>query len=440
MSKEMMNLCEIVLKTAQDAGADDCRAIFVKRRFVEVQYREHKPEKVQEASTQDIGIDIYVDGRYVSQNSADLRPGALKEFVRNAIEAAKLLEADPYRTLPDPKYYQGRKEIDLQMLDPDYQKVTPELRHAMAKELEESCLQAGGEKAISVTSTVYDDYREESILTSNGFKGDIQSTICYAFAQMTAQDEGDRRPNGYHYAVDRSFKKLPPCEEIGRRAAARTLELMGSKKLATQTLPIIIENQDVERVLDGFLGAMNGWALQQKRSFLLDKKGEKLGSDVFTLIDDPFIVGGLGSSLYDGDGFATRKRTMVEKGVLKDFYIDWYRSRKLGVEPTTGGTSNLLLPVGKRSVAEIMKDLGRGILINGFIGGNSNSNTGDFSIGITGTLFENGELTQAVAEMNIADNHLKFWHKLAEAANDPWPYSNVQMPSLVFTDVVVAGV
>jgi len=130
---------------------------------------------------------------------------------------------------------------------------------------------------------------------------------------------------------------------------------------------------------------------------------------------------------------------MVEKGVLNEYYIDWYRSRKLGVEPTTGSPSNLILPPGKRSVAEIMKDLGRGIVINGFIGGNSNSNTGDFSIGITGRLLEKGEFTQAVSEMNIADNHLQFWNKLAEAANDPWTYSSWHMPSLVFTDVVVSG-
>jgi PmbA protein len=87
-----------------------------------------------------------------------------------------------------------------------------------------------------------------------------------------------------------------------------------------------------------------------------------------------------------------------------------------------------------------MKDLKRGIFINGFIGGNSNSNTGDFSVGITGTLFENGEFTQAVAEMNIADNHLNFWNKLVEAANDPWESSSWRLPSLVFSDVVVAGV
>ncbi len=86
-----------------------------------------------------------------------------------------------------------------------------------------------------------------------------------------------------------------------------------------------------------------------------------------------------------------------------------------------------------------MKDLGRGILITGFIGGNSNPTTGDASIGIIGTLFENGEPMQAVAEMNIADNHLKFWHKLVEVANDPFPYSAYRFPSMVFENVVVSG-
>jgi len=86
-----------------------------------------------------------------------------------------------------------------------------------------------------------------------------------------------------------------------------------------------------------------------------------------------------------------------------------------------------------------MKDLGRGILITGFIGGNSNSTTGDASIGINGKLFDQGVPVQSIAEMNIADNHLRFWHKLAEVANDPWLYSSWRTPSLVFTDVVVSG-
>ena len=440
MNKDMLKICELVLKTAKQAGANDCKVSFSRSRFVEVQYRDKKPENVKEATTQGIGVDIYVNGRYASQNTSDLRQEALESFVTNAVESARLLEPDPYRSLPDPKYYEGRKTIDLQIMDPAYREITPEVRHSMAKKLESACREAGGEQVISVTSQVYDEFQDEIMLTSNGFQGNTQSTACFAFAEMTAQDEGDRRPNGYHYAVDRSLSKLPSCEEIGRMAARRTFDLMGGKKLQTETLPVIVENRSAGRILNGFMSAMNGWALQQKRSFLLDKQGQKLGSNVFTLIDDPFVTGGLGSRLYDGDGFAAKKRVMVDSGVLQQYYIDWYRSRKLGVEPTTGGTSNLILPAGPRTVTEIMKDLGRGMLVNGFIGGNSNSNTGDFSVGITGTLFEGGELTQAAAEMNIAGNHLELWNRLAEAANDPWVYSSWRLPSLVFTDVVVSGV
>jgi PmbA protein len=130
---------------------------------------------------------------------------------------------------------------------------------------------------------------------------------------------------------------------------------------------------------------------------------------------------------------------MIEGGIPKEFFVDWYYSRKLGWEPTSGSSSNLVIPPGQRPVGEIMKDLGRGILITGFIGGNSNPTTGDTSIGIVGQLFEKGIPVQAVAEMNIADNHLKFWNKLIEVANDPFLSSSQRFPSLVFENVVVSG-
>jgi PmbA protein len=337
------------------------------------------------------------------------------------------------------KYYKGRAKVDLGVLDPAYKKFTPEDRHNLVKAIEDAALAAGGKKVISVTAREYDSYDELLLMTSNGFEGYQESTYYQAGAQMTVQDEGDRRPMGFDYAASVMKNALPPPEEIGASAAKRTLSLLGGKKLKTETLPVIIENWNVSRLLGGFLAAMYGSSIQQKRSFLADKKGQKIGSKHFTIIDDPFIKGGMGSRLFDMDGFALKKRVMVDAGVLKEFFVDWYYSRKLGWEPTAGGPANLVIPPGKRSLKEIMKDLGRGILITGFIGGNSNSTTGDASIGITGELFENGELVQAVAEMNIADNHLKFWNKLVEVANDPFLYSSWRMPSLVFTDVVVSG-
>jgi PmbA protein len=387
-----------------------------------------------------MNIEIFANKRYSSQSTSDLRKDALKDFISKAVATTKLLAEDQFRSLPDPKYYEGRAKLDIATADPDYQKLTPEDRHKMAKTIEDSCLAKGGAKVISVTAGFYDTHGESVLLASNGLEGYNEYTSYAGGAGMTVQDEGDRKPNGYFYVEGVTRKELPKPEDIGARVAKRTLDLLGAKKIKTATLPIIIENQNVGRVGGGLLGAMYGRNIQQKQSFLADKKGTKIGSDTLTLIDDPLIVGGLGSQLYNGDGFAAKKRIMIDGGVLKEFYVDWYYSRKLGWEPTTGGPSNLIIPPGQRSVKEIMKDLGKGILITGFIGGNSNSTTGDMSIGIFGTLFEGGELVQPVAEMNIAGNHLEIWHKLAEVANDPWMYSAFRLPSLVFTDVVVSGV
>jgi PmbA protein len=147
----------------------------------------------------------------------------------------------------------------------------------------------------------------------------------------------------------------------------------------------------------------------------------------------------MGSRLYDGDGLKAKKRTIFEAGVLKEYYIDWYYSRKLNCEPTTGSMTNLIVPPGTKSIPELMKDLKRGVFITGFLGGNSNTTTGDFSVGIIGQLFDNGEHVQAISEMNIAGNHLTFWKQLVELGNDPNPYSSLMCPSLVIDDVMVSG-
>lgn len=440
MKQELYNLAESGIQTAKAAGAAACRIGIDTERTVEISYRERKPENIKEASTKALSLEIFVDGRYSSMNTSDLRKDALKDFIGRAVAQTRLLAEDPFRSLPDPKYYQGRQEIDLGQVDPDYKTLSPDERHAFVKAIEEACLAKGGDKVISVTAGSTDGYGESLLMTSNGFDGYSESTYFVGSAEMTGKDEGDRRPAEYGVAVSFRRKALPKPEMIGMDAARRTLALFGAKKLKTETLPVIIENRVVARFGGGFLQAMFGRGIQQKQSFLADKKGQKVASDKLTLIDDPFIKGALGSRLFDNDGFAGKKRVMIDAGVLKEFYVDWYYSRKLGWEPTTGSPSTLIIPPGKRSVADIMKDLARGILITGFIGGNSNSTTGDTSIGISGQLFENGVPVQAVSEMNIADNHLKIWPRLVEVANDPYLYSSQRFPSLVFKDVVVSGI
>jgi PmbA protein len=440
MNKKMQDLCQWAMKTAKKAGAKNSRATFAKSRFVEIRHRDRHPEIIKQATTNELTIELFVDGRYSLQNTCDLRKDALKDFITESIAATKLLAEDPYRTLPEPKYYQGRADIDLKTDDSSIDDLTPEQKHAYVTAAEEAAWSKDSKRIISVEAGFNDDANEAVTLTTNGFSGYNKSTSFSGYVSVNVKDDDERRPEDYDYAATRMRAKLEKPETIGDNAAKRALAAIGAKKIETGAIPVIIENRIVPRLMNGLFAALSGQNIYQKRSFLADKKGHKIGSDKLTLVDDPFVPEGLGSRLFDGDGFAARKRTVFEAGVLKDFYIDWYYSRKLGCEPTSGGHANMIIPAGNRTIDEIMKDLGKGILITSFLGGNSNSTTGDFSIGIFGQLFENGKVIHPVSEMNIADNHLKFWNKLAECANDPWLYSDWQTPSLVFTDIVVSGV
>lgn len=434
------DLADWVIDQTLKAGANDCRVSLSKRRRVNINYRDRKPEVIKEATTKNLLLDVFINNRYANQSTPDYRQSTLAGFITDVIESAKIMEEDPFRTLPDPKYYEGRSASDLQLNDPGYNQLTTEERHMMVKTVEESCLRTGGDKIISVEAGESDQYYEEFIKSSNGFEGSVQNTFCQVGALMTAKDEGDRRPQGYNYIGCIFRNDLPSLEDVGTMAAERTLDLLGGKKIATKKLPVILENRGAARVLSGLLDPMSASSIQQKRSFLADKKGKSIGSKLFTLKDDPFIPRGLGSKYYDSDGFPARKRDIFAEGVVNEFLLDWYYSRKLGWEPNSGSVSNIIIPPGTRSVADIIRDLGRCILITDYIGGNSNSTTGDFSVGIIGKLFENGRFVQNVAEMNIADNHLNFWNKLVEVANDPWIYSQARLPSLVFDDVMVAGI
>lgn len=440
MNTVMQDLVNWVVDQAKRTGAADCKVSLSKQRFVDIRYRERKPDAIKEATTQNLNLEVFLNGKYASQATPDLRKPALEAFVKEVVENASVLDQDPFRSLPDPKYYAGLIQKDLELNDANHGNVTTQERHATARAIEEVCLEKGGAKVISVEASSYDSYYEEFVKTSNGFTGSLAATYYQKGASITIQDEGDRRPNGSYFISSHIKDDLPDSNEVGRLAAERTLSLLGSKKIATEVLPVIIENRAAPRVLNGFLQALTGQSIQQKRSFLAGMKDQQVGSKVFSLVDDPYIIRGMGSKHYDDDCFAAVRRDIVKEGRLLEYFIDWYYSRKLECEPTTSWPANLILPPGNRSLEEIMKDLGRGIFITDFIGGNSNSTTGDFSIGIIGQLFDQGKFLHPVSEMNIADNHLKFWNKLAEAANDPWKNSSYRIPSLIFKDVVVAGI
>lgn len=439
MNKELLDLATWTMEAAQSAGAAAAAVAITGSRRVQVSYRERRPENISEAATRDMSVRLYVNGRYSLQRTSDLRRDALKEFVDNAVAMTRLLAEDPDHSLPDSAYQAGRSTADLAIVDPSHAVLTPGQRHEFVRAAEEACLERGGDRVISATAGFQDSRNESVLVMSNGFSGHHEATFFSGNAGLSVQDEGDRRPSSGVWAAAVRRQVLPAPEELGVAAAERALGMLGAVKLPTQTLPVIVENRVALRFIMGLLQALSARAVYLKQSFLAEHRNQRIGSPVLTLVDDPLLPGGLASRHFDGEGLSARRRTIVEAGILKEFFVDWFYSRKLGWEPTSGGPSNLLMPPGQRSVEEIMADLGRGLLIRDFIGGNVNSTTGDMSIGIQGHLFEEGVPVQAFSEMNVAGNLLDLLQRLDEAGNDPWPYSSYRLPSLVFADVVVSG-
>jgi PmbA protein len=254
------------------------------------------------------------------------------------------------------------------------------------------------------------------------------------------KDADGRRPEEYDFAGARFVAEVPSTADIGRRAAERALSRLGSKKGESAAMTLVLDNRAAGRLIGALVQPLTGAALQQKRSFLEGKVGQPIGSPLFDVADDPLIPRAFGSRLWDGEGLAAKRMPVFEKGVLRSYYLDTYYAKKLGLSPTTGGPSNASWTLGTKSQSEILKDVGEGLLVTGFIGGNSNGTTGDYSFGIQGFRIRGGQRAEPVSEMNIAGNLLDLMKKLTAVGNDPWPYSSMRTPTLVFEGIQVAGV
>jgi PmbA protein len=440
VSKELRDTAEAAVAQARKHGAQGAAAGAYRVRQVEVQWRDGKLEKMSEATTRGLGLELYVDGRYGSVSTSDLRPEAVQRFIENAIAMTRKIAPDPFRALPDPKLYEGQSKVDLDLLDGRYGELDAPRRRAIAEELETAARAVkGADKILSVTTGFGDTFAETARVHSNGFLGGRRVTDFGMSAQVSVKDPDGRRPEDWDAASARHFHALPKPEVVGRAAAERALGRVGSKKGESALYSVAIENRSAGRLLSYLLGPLAAAALQQKRSFLDGKLGQKVASVRLDLADDPLVPRGFGSRLYDSEGIAAKRFPVLEAGVLRNYYVDNYYGKKLGMAPTTRGMSNLAWKLGEKGRDALLADMKEGLLVTGFLGGNSNSTTGDFSLGAQGYRVRGGKLAEPIGEMNVSGNHLELWQKLVAVGNDPYAYSSSRSPTLVFEGVQFAG-
>ena len=399
--------------------------------------RDGKMDRLQQASENGLAIYLYVDGRYGSYNTNRLNKAELETFIKNGIEATRYLAKDEARKLPnESKYYKGGKP-DLQLMDKSSSSISPDDKIALAKASANEIL-GTDPRIISVNSSFRDGISFGYRITSNGFEGDTQRSWNSLYTGVSIKGEGEARPSAGWGESSIYFDKLVK-DNLGKIALERALAKIGQKKIQSGKYTMVIEPSVSTQLLRPLISAIYGSSLQQKNSFLLNKLNEQVVASNMTLMDEPHLAQSSGARYFDGEGVATSRRAIFDKGVLNTYYIDTYNANKMGCESTIDSPSLLVMNMGDKDCKALIKDVANGILVTGFNGGNCNSTSGDFSYGIEGFLIENGILTQPISEMNVTGNMLSLWSSLSATGNDPRLTSSWRIPTLVFEEVNFSG-
>ncbi|MBN2227586.1 MAG: TldD/PmbA family protein [candidate division Zixibacteria bacterium] len=438
-NNDRLELARWAIKQAKKYGADDVAININYTRDIGVSFLDRKLDQLTESTQNQFSINVFAGGKYSGHSTNDFDKERLEEFIEEAVAMTKYLGQDPFRSLPDPKYYESQKQIDLKLIDSAYADVTSEMRVKLAKDICDAVYDYG-KNIITATSEYGDSHYGSVKVHSNGFEGVREGTEFYDGVKVTIDDGAGGRPSDYGYSEKRFVKELESPEASAKLAMERVNQRIGTRKMASGTYDMLVENRAASKLVGSMQYPLGGSALHRKDTFLDGKLGEKIASDKLTMIDDPLIVSGFGSRLYDGDGMAARKRTIIDKGVLTSYFIDWYYSRKLEMEPTTGGSSNLVFAYGDKSLDQMIAGLNKGIVVTSFIGGNYNSTTGDFSYGLFGRYVESGKIVHPVSEMTVTGNYKELWNQLVEVGNDPYENSSMRRPSLHFTGISFSGV
>lgn len=434
---EKYALSDLVIEHALKSGAQQVSVNIYDSRSNSIEIRDQKIDSLKESNRNGLTIYLYVDKKYSSNTTNRLNKEELFRFVDEAIAATRFLAVDEYRALPEPEFYYKGENKDLKNFDNSLDSVDAKTKIEIANQALNEAFKKD-DRIISVESSYSDNIYTEVLVTSNGFKGENIGTNVSLSVSVSLKTETGR-PSDYWYENAIFFNKLKKTD-IGKKALERSIKKIDPKKIASGKYQVLIENRVTGNLLSPVYDSLQGSNIYLKQSFLAGKENKQIASSIMTVYDDPTIISGPGSRLFDGEGLAAVKRPIIENGILKNFYIDSYYGKKLGMKPTSGSSSNVIFNTGTRSLDNMLGSMKRGVFITGFIGGNCNGSTGDFSYGIEGYYVEEGKIVHPVNEMNISGNMSQFWLNLVETGNDVIEGESTRIPSLRFENIDLSGI
>ena len=459
ITEEEKALADSSIDMALEAGASAVQVTLDKAKTEIIALLDGEIDNIRQTGDRALTFKVFADGKYGVFSTNRLEAKSVRELLKMAVENVRLLAPDKFRRLPD-KEETAKDAIrgdEMELCWDGYDSVTAEQRLDMARRVsvfnEFSTESTDRDWKLVSEEVEYNNTLTDTYLTSSDRIGCRQiETSFEVCSNVTVEDKEGNKYSGLWWDYSISPEKVL-ASDCGHKAVMQAAGQIGQVNVNGGKYRMVVSRRVSGRLVQPVLNALSGRAIQQKSSFLTDTLDKKVFSGGLTILDRPREKGKSGSILFDGEGRACLDRDIIVNGVVKEYFINTYMSGKLGMPATsesanrpvvqpfvsekTGAEGNIDLTLLQE--ADVLALCGSGILVTDFNGGNCNSATGDFSYGVEGFVFENGEIKEPVSGMLITGNMKELWSNLLVAGSDPMDGFSRQVPTLAFDDVTFSA-
>ena len=422
------------LELAKKLGASDASVIVSNSISETVNFRNKKLDESNRSDNLSIDITTYVGKKKSSISSSNLLNENLNILLEKCIETTKNTPEDEFNSLPD-RDLLAKEVKDLNLYDDTNLKNDHKIDYL--KKLEASA--AFNKKIINTESSFTQNKSNFILANSEGFCDGYKTSSFTASSVTVAKDENSMERD-YEYSSKCHLEDLEDAEKLGKLAADQTIRKLSPKKIGSEKISIIFDKRIAKGMLSAFASAISSSAISRGTSFLKDKINQKIFADSINVFDKPDILKGLGSRSFDNEGVKTDTLKLVDNGILKNYLIDTYNGKKLSLKSNgrCGGASNLYFENGSMSYKDLLNSSSKSLYITETIGHGTNIVTGDYSVGATGFLVENGEFKYPINEITIAGNFKDMFQNITLANDLDFKYST-NSPTMMIEGMVVAG-
>ncbi len=381
-----------------------------------------------------MGIETYIGKKKSSISSSNLLDKNLKVLIEKCFEITKITPEDEFNSLPD-KELLAKNIKDLNLYDQS--NIENDKKIDYLKELEEAA--SIDKKIINTESSFTEDKSNFIFANSDGFCDGYKTSSFSASCVTVAKDEISMERD-YEFTSKRHLSDIINPLKLGKIAADQTLKKLSPKKIGSDKISIIFDKRISKSFLSYFAGAISSSSIARGTSFLKDKMSQQVFSNSINIVDKPDLIKGMGSKCFDSEGVKTETLNLVTNGILNNYLIDTYNGKKLNLKSNgrSGGSTNLYFENGQISYEELLKIHSRCLYVTETIGHGTNLVTGDYSVGATGFLVENGEFKYPVNEITIAGNFNEMFKNITLANDLEFKYS-INAPTMMIDEMTIAG-